>query len=64
MCTEKDDYEATVCTEKDDCQCVVANIQMPGMSGIELKHAMAAEALPTPVIVITALAGDQWLVLA
>jgi hypothetical protein len=34
------------------------------MSGIELKHAMAAEGLPTLGIVITSLVGDQWLVLA
>jgi FixJ family two-component response regulator len=41
---------------------LVADIQMPGMPGIELKNARAADALPTPVIIITALAGDQWLV--
>ena len=42
------------------CQCVLADIQMPGRSGIELKREMNAEGLTTPVIVITALTGDQW----
>jgi FixJ family two-component response regulator len=50
--------------KKDNCQYVVADIQMPGMSGIEPKHALAAEALRTPAIVIGALGGDQRLVLA
>ena len=51
-------------TEKGDGRCVVADIRTPGMSGTELKHATTAAAVPTPVIVTTALAGDQWLVLA
>jgi FixJ family two-component response regulator len=46
--------------EKSACQCVLADIQMPGMSGIDLKRAMNAEGLTTPVIVITALTGDEW----
>jgi FixJ family two-component response regulator len=46
--------------EKFSCQCVLADLQMPGMSGLDLKRAMAAEGLETPVIVITALAGDYW----
>jgi FixJ family two-component response regulator len=46
--------------EKLSCQCVLADLQMPGMSGLELKRAMIAEGITTPVIVITALTGDHW----
>jgi FixJ family two-component response regulator len=46
--------------EKLICQCVLADIQMPGLSGIDLKREMNAEGLDTPVIVITALTGEQW----
>jgi FixJ family two-component response regulator len=45
---------------KARCQCVIADIQMPGMSGIELRRAMMAEGLTTPVIIITALVGEHW----
>jgi FixJ family two-component response regulator len=34
--------------------CIVTDIQMPGMSGIELKQHLEARQLPTPVIMITA----------
>jgi FixJ family two-component response regulator len=34
--------------------CVVTDIQMPGMTGIELKEHLAASQLPVPVIMITA----------
>ena len=46
--------------EKTACDCVLADIQMPGITGIELKRVMVAEGLGTPVIVITALAEDHW----
>jgi|ERR1700722_4893363 FixJ family two-component response regulator len=46
--------------EKFSCKCVLADLQMPGMSGLDLKRAMTAEGLKTPVIVVTALAGDYW----
>jgi FixJ family two-component response regulator len=46
--------------EKLTCQCVLADIQMPGMTGIDLKNVMTAEGLGTPVIIITALSGDHW----
>jgi FixJ family two-component response regulator len=45
---------------KSQCQCVIADIQMPGMSGIELRQTMVAEGLTTPVIIITALLGEHW----
>ena len=34
--------------------CIITDIQLPGMSGIELKHHLAARQISTPVIVITA----------
>jgi FixJ family two-component response regulator len=34
--------------------CVITDIQMPGMSGIELKEHLAASQCPVPVIMITA----------
>ena len=34
--------------------CIVTDIQMPGMSGIELKEHLTASQLPVPVIMITA----------
>jgi FixJ family two-component response regulator len=46
--------------DKSRCQCVIADIQMPGMTGIDLRRAMVAEGLTTPVIIITALADDHW----
>jgi FixJ family two-component response regulator len=46
--------------EKLSCHCVLADLQMPGMSGLDLKRAMTTEGLMTPVIVITALAGEYW----
>jgi FixJ family two-component response regulator len=34
--------------------CIITDLQMPGMSGIELKHELAARKCPVPVIMITA----------
>lgn len=34
--------------------CIITDIQMPGMSGIELKEHLAAHQNPVPVIMITA----------
>jgi FixJ family two-component response regulator len=36
------------------CDCVVTDIHMPGMSGIDLKLLLAARGSKTPVIMITA----------
>jgi FixJ family two-component response regulator len=38
----------------DSCTCVVTDIQMPGMSGIELKRAMVERGCLVPVVMVTA----------
>lgn len=36
------------------CACIVTDIHMPGLSGIDLKHLLVARQRPVPVIMITA----------
>jgi FixJ family two-component response regulator len=38
----------------DDTSCVIADVQMPGMSGIELQSALIARGYRLPIIFITA----------
>lgn len=38
----------------DACDCVIADIHMPGMSGIDLKNLLVARECEVPVILITA----------
>jgi FixJ family two-component response regulator len=38
----------------DSCHCVITDIHMPGMSGIELKRALVSRDYQVPVIMITA----------
>ena len=42
----------------DECSCVISDVQMPGLSGIDLQSRLAAEGRDTPVILMTAFA-DQ-----
>lgn len=46
--------------EHRSCQCVVADIRMPGLSGLDLANALAAEGCAKPVIVITGLSSAHW----
>lgn len=41
-------------TEADVTDCLIADIQMPGMTGIELQQALAAAGHKVPIIFITA----------
>ena len=38
----------------NDASCVIADVQMPGMSGIELQSRLIALGRPTPIIFMTA----------
>jgi FixJ family two-component response regulator len=42
------------CATARDFACVITDVQMPGMSGIELKQHLTASQNPVPVIIITA----------
>src|ERR1700754_2520658 len=46
--------------DKDECACVLADISMPGMSGIDLLERLAPTLASRPVIVMTGQAGDLW----
>ncbi len=37
-----------------DADCIITDIQMPGLSGIELKHHLDGLGVTTPVIMVTA----------
>lgn len=39
--------------------CLIADIQMPGMSGVELQHALAKKSHKLPIIFITAFPADH-----
>jgi FixJ family two-component response regulator len=41
-----------------DTDCIIADIQMPGMSGLELQEALHARALNIPIIFVTAFADE------
>lgn len=42
-----------------DCACVVADVQMPGMSGVDLLTHMRGQGYNTPFILITAFPEDS-----
>jgi FixJ family two-component response regulator len=43
---------------RGDTACLISDVQMPGMSGLELQAALAKDEHPIPIIFITAF-GDQ-----
>ena len=43
----------------NEASCLVLDIQLPGMSGIELQRVLNAEGYPAPVIFISAFADDR-----
>ncbi len=44
---------------KDDTACIVCDVQMPGMTGIDLYELLTAQGSPTPIIFITAFPTDD-----
>ena len=40
-------------------ECVVTDMRMPGMSGVELHQQLAASGVPIPTVLITAYASDE-----
>ena len=45
----------------DGSDCIITDIQMPGLTGIELKRRLESEACATPVIMITARVEERLL---
>ena len=43
---------------RNDASCVITDVQMPGMSGVELQSLLIAEGRRTPIIFITASAAE------
>lgn len=43
----------------DTCSCVIADVQMPGMSGLELQDFLRAQGRQLPIIFITAFPEDN-----
>lgn len=43
----------------DKCSCVITDVQMPGLSGVDLQSRMAAEGLDTPIIFMTAFTDES-----
>jgi FixJ family two-component response regulator len=44
----------------DQTRCLVLDVRMPGMSGLELQHQMTMTNLPKPIIFITAHENENW----
>ncbi|MGN6748799.1 MAG: response regulator transcription factor [Xanthobacteraceae bacterium] len=42
-----------------DTTCLITDVQMPGLSGLELQEALLSRGNPTPVIVITAYPNEK-----
>ena len=43
----------------DATSCVISDVQMPGMSGVEMRDRLIANGYPTPVIFVTAFPDDR-----
>src|SRR6201981_1042700 len=42
-----------------ETSCVIADVEMPGMNGVELKYYLVANGHPTPIIFITAFPHER-----
>ncbi|WP_417354979.1 response regulator transcription factor [Gallaecimonas pentaromativorans] len=47
-------FLASAAYNHSQCQCLIVDVQMPGMSGLELLDKLKNEANPLPVIIISA----------
>lgn len=47
------------CARREEPACIICDVQMPGMSGIDLYEALLAEGSRVPVIFITAFSMDR-----
>jgi FixJ family two-component response regulator len=52
-----EDFLASDCLERTDC--VIADVQMPGMSGVDLYHRLVNSDRHIPLILITAYPDDR-----
>jgi FixJ family two-component response regulator len=52
-----EDFLASDCV--DDTECLIADVQLPGLSGIELLGRLRAAGRTTPVIIITAFSDER-----
>jgi FixJ family two-component response regulator len=44
---------------KEETSCIICDVQMPGMSGLDLCETLAAQGSRTPIIFITAFSRDR-----
>ena len=44
---------------KDSTACLIADVQMPGMSGLELHRQLVASGMPIPTVLITAYPDER-----
>jgi FixJ family two-component response regulator len=44
---------------KEETSCIICDVQMPGMSGLDLCETLAAQGSRTPIIFITAFSQDR-----
>jgi FixJ family two-component response regulator len=43
----------------DDTSCLITDVQMPGLSGVELQNLLLARARPMPIILVTAFPEER-----
>ena len=51
--------EEFLCSNWDDTNCLILDVQMRGLSGIELQARLIAEGRRTPIIFVTALSDER-----
>jgi FixJ family two-component response regulator len=47
------------CEQRRDTSCLISDVQMPGMNGLELQRVLMSEGSTLPIIFITAFPDDQ-----